>query len=395
MFCIADYKIDKHLGPVSVEREEAVLQRQQSNVNAVPTIPDILPLSACQSLVDIRKVAFKKLFPKARTYFEGGTETLSAIADNAAQWHKVKFRPRILRNVAKVSMQCSIMGVESRLPVFVAPAAMAKLGHPDGELCLARGAARMAIPQCVSTYASVAHEDISSCWQNEPHRRGGGPIFQLYVPREKSSAEKLILKAKALGFQALVVTVDSPVVGKRDEDDKFKALLDHEAGMNLTISELPPLPGDEAVTLRSVHCHTLEWSDLPWIRRLWGENPIILKGIQSAEDAYHAMQYGVQGIYLSNHGGRQLDHAPTSLETLLEIRTNYPEVLQRVEVYLDGGVSRGTDVVKALCLGARAVGLGRGFMYALSAYGTEGVIRTIQSKTIPTFACALVLTNQS
>ncbi|KIW05031.1 uncharacterized protein PV09_04187 [Verruconis gallopava] len=367
---------DRHLGPVAIERSfiESLKQRPETS----PSLPEVLPLSACKSLLDLRIVAEKKLTPKARVYFQSAVETFSALRANDKQWKNVSFRPRVLRNVSKVSMKCEIMGVDSSLPIFIAPAAMAGLGHPDGERCLARGATRMAIPQCVATYASVAHEDIVSSWTTDPGRRGSAPVFQLYVPRQKKDARDLILKAKSLGFKALVVTVDSPVIGKRDDDDQFKALQDLEAGVQSPSNILAPLPGQEADTLRGLHCSDFEWSDLIWVREIWGDKPIILKGIQTAEDALYATQYDINGIYLSNHGGRQLDYAPGSLETLLEIKKYCPEVVKKVEVYLDGGVWRGSDVVKALCLGARAVGLGRGFMFALSAYGTEGVIKAIQ-----------------
>ena len=363
----------------SASTERSVISNAEDRPTAVSKMPRVLPLSACQSLWDLREVAEKKMTPKAKVYYESAVETFTSHDANASQWNKVRFRPRVLINVAKASMKCTIMGVPSSLPIFVAPAAMARLGHPDGELCLARGAVRMGIPQCSATYSSVPHEEIMQCWKNDPHKRGSAPLFQLYVPRLKRDAEKVIVRARDLGFQALVITVDSPVIGKRDDDDRFKALLDFDAGVHPD-TKLPALPGEEAETLRGLHCSDFEWSDLPWARKLWGNKPIILKGIQSAEDAFQALEYDVQGIYLSNHGGRQLDHAPSSLETLLEIKLKYPEVLRKLDVYLDGGVWRGADIVKALCLGAKAVGLGRGFMFALSAYGTEGVLRAIQSQ---------------
>lgn len=339
-----------------------------------------MPLRICQSLDDLRITALAKLPERARKYFESGAETMDSVKRNRRHWAAISFHPRVLRNVSTVSMRCQVMGSASSLPIFIAPAAAAKLGHPDGELCLARGAARMAIPQCVCTYSSVSNEEIVDCFKTEPLRRGGVPFFQLYVPRIKENAQLLINRARLLGFQALVITVDSAVIGKRDDDDRLKARNEDQSGIK---AQCPGqhLPGEEAATLRGVHCSTLEWSDLEWIRKLWGPKPIVLKGIQSAEDAYEATKYDVDGIYLSNHGGRQLDFAPTSIQALLEIKVRYPQVFEKLDVYVDGGVSRGSDVVKALCLGARAVGVGRAFMYALSAYGTDGVLRAIESKS--------------
>ncbi|KAH9240914.1 hypothetical protein K456DRAFT_1744713 [Colletotrichum gloeosporioides 23] len=354
---------DKRLGPV-IQSPCAEKKRSQypdrSQSQATEGSATVLPLSACQSLSDIAQAAALTLTPKAKAYYTSGTESHTSLLRNQSDWSLVSFRPRVLRNVSKVSMNCRIMGLQSSLPIFIAPAAAARLGHVDGEKCLTRGAARMGIPQCVSTYSSVAPKDLTECFQAETAGRGGGMVFQLYVPKVKKDAEGLILKAKELGFDALAVTVDAPVIGKRDVDDRFKALLDYEAGVVPQDSVThPPFPGEEAETLRGHHCSSFEWSDIPWIRGLWGDRPIILKGIQT------------------NHGGTQLDHAPSSVRVPRDSRLRCPEVFKSFDIYVDGGVMRGTDVVKALCLGSRAVGIGRGFMYALSAYGTEGVLKAI------------------
>ena len=282
------------------------------------------------------------------------------------------------RKVARVSTKCKIMGHDSSLPLFIAPAALAKLGHEDGELCLARGAARYNIPYCSSTYSSIAHAEIATCLESEA--QGGALLFQLYVPIVKQNARKLIAEARRLKYKALVVTVDSAVVGKREEDDRYKAKLDHAAGVE-TARTTNTDSSDEAPVLRGAHSSMLDWDDLTWIKDEWaGTGPLVLKGIQSVEDAIMASEAGVDGIYLSNHGGRQLDHAPSSVQTLLEIRAFAPQLFDQLEIYVDGGIRRGTDIIKALALGARAVGLGRPFIYALSGYGTAGVCRAIQSK---------------
>lgn len=372
MFSHGLRKIDKHLGAVT----------------GLPSIPDTpppgpnnstaLPLSACMSLDDLELAGRAKLTPAAAAYFTSGAETKTAFERNRADWGRIGLRPRVLRDVTKTSMRCQIMGSSSSMPIFIAPAAAARLGHEDGENCLARGAARMDIPQCVCTYSSVPLPEVVETFTKDPLRRGGALFFQLYAPKVKKDAEKLIIQAKKLGFTALVVTVDSAVIGKRDDDDRFKALNGNIVTPDA--ATLPPLPGQEAETLRGVHCSNLVWDDLAWIRSLWGDRPIMLKGVQTAEDALEATKYPVDGIYLSNHGGRQLDFAPSSIKTLLDIGLRYPEVLRKLEVYVDGGVTRGTDVVKALCLGARGVGIGRPFIYAMSAYGDAGVVKAIQSR---------------
>lgn len=352
-----------------------------------------MPLSVCQNLDDFKVEAKKTSSQKAWVYYHSAADSLASSQANRLDWTRITFRPRVLRNVARVSMHTKIMGHNSALPFFIAPAAMAKLGHPDGELCLARGAARANNPYCVSTYSSVAHQDLANCFVEE--RKSGALLFQLYVPIAKKDATKLIAEAKRLKCMALVVTVDCAVVGKREEDDQYKAQLDHDSGVQVARTTDPD-PNAEAPILRGAHSSTLDWEDLKWIRECWGNTgPFILKGIQTMEDAVLSASIGVNGVYLSNHGGRQLDFAPSSISTLLEIKKYAPHVLDQIEIYVDGGITRGTDVLKALCLGARAVGLGRPYMYALSAYGTEGVSRAIQRESANTSCFLLKLTFHS
>jgi L-lactate dehydrogenase (cytochrome) len=359
-----------------------VLSSEEDNFAALVTPSPAIepqavrPITTCRSLNDLEIEGKKTLSRQAYVFYDSAAETLTAWRTNKLDWTKITFRPRILRNVAQVSMKRRIMGHHSELPCFIAPAALAKLGHKDGEFCLVRGAARFNIPYCTSTYTSIAHKDLSNCLREQ--RRGGALFYQLYVPLVKSEAKKIIAEAKMLGFKALVVTVDVAVVGIREEDDRHKAELDHERGFKPPPIADTPFPS----VLRSAHSPTLDWDDMAWIRKAWGDQgPVVIKGIQTAEDALLAAQSGVDAVYLSNHGGRQLDYAPSSIQTLLEIRRFCPEVLKKVEIYVDGGVTRGSDIIKALCLGATAVGLGRPFLYALTAYGTEGVYKAIQSKT--------------
>lgn len=366
-------ELDKHLGPV-----EPITQTKDSAGAATIDYDSDkpVPLSTIQNLTEFETEAHKVVSKKAWVYFHSAADSLNAHEVNRYDWTRVNLRPRILRNVARVSMDCRILGHSSSIPIFIAPAAQARLGHSDGELCLARGAARWNIPYCSSTYSSVAHTDLANALREE--RKGGALAWQLYVPTAQEEAKQLIAEARRLGFKALALTVDSAVIGKREEDDRYKAELDHAAG--ITIERTTSTTG-EAPILRGVHSATLCWDDLSWIREAWGNSgPLILKGIQTAEDAVLAHEAGVDGIYLSNHGGRQMDFAPSSLQTLVEIRRYYPHILKEMEVYVDGGVMRGTDVLKALCLGAKAAGIGRPFMYALSAYGTEGVCKAIQRK---------------
>jgi len=278
------------------------------------------------------------------------------------------------------------MGHQSSLPIFIAPAALARLGHNDGEFCLARGAARRNIPYIVSTASSVSTEDLAECLREEAS--GGTLFFQLYVKKKESETRELIRRAKSSGYRGLVVTVDTAAVGKREEDDRYKIGIALEAGETVDPRiGASAAPGDDSFVFRAPFSSTLNWEDLSWIQDEWGNvGPICLKGIATAEDAKMACDMGIRYIYLSNHGGRQLDCAHSSLRTLLEIRKFCPEVLEHCEVLIDGGIRRGHDILKALCLGATAVGFGRPFMYALSAYGTEGVLKAIQSMFILRYA---------
>ena len=342
-----------------------------------------MPIELCLCLDDFERAAKSGLSERGWTYYSSASENLHSHRLNREDWERVIFRPRVLRNVQRVDMQRTILGHKSDLPFFIAPAALARLGHPDGELCLARGAARANIPYAVSTASSVSAEDLAVWISGESQR--GCLFYQLYVKKQQYETRSLIRRARQLGFKALLVTVDTPVVGKREEDDRHKAQMALEAGDPSavpSVSASPPRIADDPkddVVFRGPYSSTLNWDDLRWICEEWaGAGPVCLKGITTAEDAKMACDIGIESIYLSNHGGRQLDSAPSALRTLLEIRRFCPEVLDRCEVIVDGGIRRSTDILKALCLGAKAVGLGRPFMYALSAYGTEGVVKLIQ-----------------
>jgi L-lactate dehydrogenase (cytochrome) len=271
-----------------------------------------------------------------------------------------------MRNVKDLDLSTTILGQHSSLPVFIAPAALAKLAHPDGECGLARGAGETGIIQMVSSSASMTPEAIASSRVTDTQCQ----LYQLYVVSERHRTEDILRRVKQAGYKGLVLTVDTAVLGKRERDERYKATL---------ISETDEKPKPLGFTHGGWLTPTLCWDDLQWIREIW-DRPIAVKGIMTAEDALIATQHGVQAIYLSNHGGRQLDTSPPSLMTLLEIRRYCPEIIEKVEIYLDGGFRRGNDVIKALALGARACGLGRPFMYALGAYGHEGVVRAVDGE---------------
>jgi L-lactate dehydrogenase (cytochrome) len=218
--------------------------------------------------------------------------------------------------------------------------------------------------------SSVSPEALIKFMREE--NQGGSLVFQLYVKKDFDEVKAIIRRARSLGFRALMVTVDTPVVGKREDDDRFKA--EQNLPSLVAASEFDAIP-------RSPYSSALCWDDLAWIRQEWGNTgPLCLKGLATVEDVKRAASLGFTSLYLSNHGGRQLDGAPSGLHTLMEIRRFHPELLKCCEILLDGGVRRGTDVLKALALGASAVGIGRPFMYALSTHGTDGVCRALDSR---------------
>lgn len=370
------------MGPI--HPNDLIAMKNEGASHPYHNATEIMPISVVQNLDDIEAVAKAKLSKPTLAYFNSAADSLNSFDTNRSDWSKISFRPRVLRDVSKANMQCKVMGIDSELPIFISPAARARMGHPEGEMCLARGASKHGIVYCASTYSSIGHDDLITAFQTEDNR--GALAFQLYVPKQKDDAEKLIAQARSIGCTALVVTVDTPVLGKREEDERCKAEM--EADEDHPIPRIPdPPPGSEKPVLRGYHSYTLNWGDLNWLESCWNKGregkrkPFILKGIQTVEDAVLACEYNVDAIYLSNHGGRQLDFAPSSVNTLLSIRRFHPEVFKKLDVYVDGGVRRGTDIVKAICLGARGVGMGRPFMYGLSAYGDDGVAKVIQRKS--------------
>jgi L-lactate dehydrogenase (cytochrome) len=263
-----------------------------------------------------------------------------------------------MRDVGTVNTNTKLFGCKLDLPIYISPTWAARMSGPEGEIALAQGAAASGIIHCVVTPASFPHDEIL---QATPQHA----FFQLYVNKERQKSEGAIRQAMASRkVKALFVTVDVPVISKREADERIRSSGAPDGGFVRRASSFIDL--------------TLTWRDLAWLRSIT-DAPIVVKGIQRSADAILAMRYGCQGLVLSNHGGRAADTAPPAILTLLELQENCPEVFGAMEVLVDGGFRRGSDVVKAICLGASAVGLGRPFLHALG-YGQEGIERAVQSK---------------
>jgi isopentenyl diphosphate isomerase/L-lactate dehydrogenase-like FMN-dependent dehydrogenase len=300
---------------------------------------------------DYERLAEEKLDANAHAYFAGGAGDEVTLRDNVAAFERRKLRPRVLVDVGAVSTATTVLGTEIALPVLIAPLAMQRMAHPDGEEATARAAAAAGTVMCLSSAATCAPAELP----------GDGPRwFQVYVWRPRSKTETAIQEAVGAGYSALVLTVDVPYIGRRERDVR----VGFEVPEGLTVQGDLFGQGFDA---------SVSWRDLEWLAG-YGL-PVVVKGLLTAEDAQLACEHGAAAVVVSNHGGRQLDGVSATLDVLEEV---VAAVDGRAEVYLDGGVRRGVDVLKALALGARAVLIGRAMLWGLAAAGEEGVAEVLR-----------------
>ncbi|GME48319.1 putative transporter [Neofusicoccum parvum] len=319
---------------------------------------------------DFARIASEHFTAKTWAFYSSAATDLVSHGWNKSLLRRIMLRPRILRDVSDVDTTTTMLGHSASAPFFISPAAMARLAHPDGELALARAAGSEGIVQCVSNNASFPLASIVEA--GVP----GQPFFlQLYVNTNRDETAKLLRKAKSLGIKGIFVTVDAPVPGKREADERIAAE-NVSAAISGAVAGNDKKGGGMGRLMGAYIDKSLNWNDIAWIQEVSGL-PVVLKGVQTADDARMALKYGIKGIMLSNHGGRSLDTAQASILILMELHRHCPEVFERMEVYLDGGFERGTDILKAIALGATAVGIGRPFLYSL-AYGEEGAAHLIQ-----------------
>lgn len=334
-------------------------------------------MSNLLNLDEIEAAATKKLSRKGWAYYYSAADDLFSKSFNNTVYKSILLRPKVFIDVAACDLSTTFLGYKLSLPIYVSPAAMARLAHPDGEWGIAQACKKFGAMQIISNNASMTPEQIV---------KDAGPdqIFgwQLYAQTEKKKSEDMLARINKLdAIKFVCLTLDAPVPGKREEDERSKNIVEDQS------EAIKAAGGNEVVGGGAIGQSLFQGTDpsltwqttLPWLRK-HTKKPIVLKGLQTHEDAYIASQYmdQVKGIILSNHGGRAADTAPPSLHTLLEIRKYCPEVLDKIDVVIDGGIKRGTDVVKALALGAKAVGIGRGALYGLGAGGIEGVERVLQ-----------------
>jgi 4-hydroxymandelate oxidase len=335
---------------------------------AIPTTP--ADLAGVASLHDFEAIARARLAPQAYGYYASGAGDERSLADNLASWTTWRLVPRVLVGAREPELGVSLLGSHASLPFGVAPTALQGMAHPDGELAMARAAARAGILHVLSSASTRSLEDVAVAGT----AAGSGPRwFQLYVDHDMGFARELVQRAEAAGYGAIVLTVDLPVSGYRERDMRsgFAVPASVEAHLPAGFTEELPFPGASDTRPE------LRWSDVATIAG-WSTLPLVLKGVLSPRDVERAIDHGARAVWLSNHGGRQLDGSVTAPEML-------PEAVEvangRAELYVDGGVRRGSDIVTAIGLGARAVFVGRPFVYALACAGDVGVSRAIEMLT--------------
>ena len=315
---------------------------------------------------DFEEAARARLDPGAYGYFAGGAGDEHTLRENAAAFTRWELRPRVLVDVGEVSTATTVLGTELSLPLLVAPTAFQRLAHPDGELATARAAAAAGTIMCLSTLSSVSPVELAEAAPGAPQ------WFQLYWSQDRGFTKELVEAVADAGFRALVLTVDLPVAGQRERDVRAAFALPDDL-------PLPNLPvrlqrQDFHGALDRIVDPALTWRDLEWLRAAC-PLPLVLKGVLTAEDALLAAEHGAAAVIVSNHGGRQLDGVPASLDVLPEVAE---AVGERVEVLVDGGIRRGADVLKALALGARAACSGRAILWGLASAGEEGASRVLE-----------------
>ncbi|KAK0486161.1 FMN-dependent dehydrogenase-domain-containing protein [Armillaria novae-zelandiae] len=347
---------EKHLGTVEAgtvqkvevkitEEEKARLERFELR----PPLSEVMP-------------------EKAWAYYSSAADDEITHRENHAAYHRIWFRPRILRDVTQVDWSTTILGHKSSMPVYITATALGKLGHPDGELNLTRAAAKHGVIQMIPTLASCSFDEIMDC-----AKPGQVQFFQLYVNKDRNITKRIVL----------FITVDAPQLGRREKDMRMKFEAEDPSEVAKAGADGVDRSQGAARAISSFIDPGLCWNDIKWFKSITSM-PLILKGVQCWEDAMEAYDYGLAGVVLSNHGGRQLDFSRSGIEVLAEVVENlkkrrglsFPN--DQFQIFIDGGVRRATDVLKAVALGATAVGIGRPFLYAFSTYGEDGVSKALQ-----------------
>lgn len=372
-----------------IDTLRSVLQFQELELDPVAR-----RLARAASVSDLRKIARRRLPGGVFDYIDGGAEDERTLARNSDAFAELTFRPRVLRDVSSVDPSTTLLGRQLPLPLVLSPTGFTRIADPQGELAVARAAARAEIPYTLSTLGTRSIEEVAAV-------SDGPKWFQVYVWRDRGLVREMIERARGAGYEALMLTVDTAVLGRRERDVRrgfslppkigLETLLDGalHPGWTWEFVRAEPIrfanvagedvgDGSHAVALadyiNSQFDPSLSWDDLAWMREHW-DGPLVVKGIQTVEDAVLAADLGVEAVALSNHGGRQLDSAPSPIELVAPVAD---AVGDRTAVLCDGGIRRGSDIVKAVALGATACMAGRPYLYGLGAAGERGVDRVLE-----------------
>lgn len=329
-------------------------------------------LGQIYNLNDFEFVARHTMEKVAWGYYSSGSDDEITLRDNHLSYQRILFKPRVMVDVTNIDLSTTMLGIKTSVPFYITATALGKLGHKDGEKVLTRSAAEQDVIQMIPTLASCSFDEIVDEATDKQTQ-----WLQLYVNSDREICKSIVQHAEKRGIKGLFITVDAPQLGRREKDMRLKNVedLSHVQG-----------EGDDADrsqgaarAISSFIDTGLNWKDIKWFRSIT-KMPIILKGVQTVEDSLLAVEHGVDGIVLSNHGGRQLEYSKPPIELLAELMPilRKRNLHNKLEVYTDGGVRRASDILKAICLGAKGVGIGRPFLYAMSTYGDDGVVKAIQ-----------------
>jgi len=319
------------------------------------------------SLAEFESIAPEQMSPMALAYVSGGAADELTMHANNEDWRRIKLKPRVLVDVSHLDLSTELFGHKMNTPILLAPAAFHRLFHPDAELATVAGANHAKATMVMSSYATEAVESVTAVAKH--------PIwFQLYTQTDKELTREMIERAQAAGCKALCVTVDTPVLGARHRESRSHFHLPADFKLpNLNLGAISHRPVRGAIYSELLNPQ-LTWKDIEWLRSI-AKVPLLLKGVVNPDDALHAVNSGVDGLIVSNHGARNLDTLPSTAQALPRIAE---KIQGKIPLLVDGGIRRGTDILKAIALGATSVLVGRPYLYALAAAGSQGVARVLE-----------------